>query len=404
MAASAEPAGVLTLRTPAEMTAWSLAARARGEAHRLRAHDGRAHEGHVTLLREAREHGQRVVLSIFVNPTQFGPNEDLARYPRDLDGDLAKAAGAGTDVAYVPTAATSIRLAIRRPSRCLSWRAGCVGRSAPDTSRAWPPVVCKLFNVVRPDVALFGEKDYQQLAIVRRMVVDLDMGIEIVGVPTVREADGLAMSSRNAYLSPAERARALSISRALFAARDGALGGARDGGALVAGARAALDVDRVDYVELVDAESLRPTTDLARPTVLAGRRVHRTHAPDRQRSYLVGQRRTTTGSPRERWARPRYARVAIDWRHAAPRMARRLLISRNAGGLNHVAGRGSGHGSVDDWRRGRGRGCRLRRRRRRADRTQPRRRRRTRAGGDHGAADGRERREPGARDEEVGAE
>jgi len=122
---------------------------------------------------------------------------------------------------------------------------------------------------VRPDVALFGEKDYQQLAIVRRMVVDLDMGVEIVGVPTVREADGLAMSSRNAYLSPAERARALSISRALFAARDGALGGARDGVALVAGARAALDVDRVDYVELVDAESLRPTTDLARPTVLA---------------------------------------------------------------------------------------------------------------------------------------
>jgi pantoate--beta-alanine ligase len=129
-------------------------------------------------------------------------------------------------------------------------------------------VVCKLFNVVRPDVALFGEKDYQQLAIVRRMVIDLDMGIEIVGVPIVREADGLAMSSRNAYLSPAERARALSLSRALFAARDAAAGG-QAAADIVADAHAALDTDRVDYVELVDAESLQPVTDLARPAVLA---------------------------------------------------------------------------------------------------------------------------------------
>ena len=130
-------------------------------------------------------------------------------------------------------------------------------------------VVCKLFNVVRPDVALFGEKDYQQLAIVRRMVTDLDMGIEIVGVPTVREADGLAMSSRNAYLSPAERARALSLSQALFAARDAVAAGAQDGTAVVARARAALDVDCVDYVELVDAGTLRPVTDIDRPAVLA---------------------------------------------------------------------------------------------------------------------------------------
>ena len=116
---------------------------------------------------------------------------------------------------------------------------------------------------------MFGEKDYQQLAIVRRMVVDLDMGIEIVGIPTVREADGLAMSSRNAYLSPPERARALSLSRALFAARDAAGGGARDGERLVAQARAALDVDRIDYVELVDAETLQPVARLERPAVLA---------------------------------------------------------------------------------------------------------------------------------------
>ena len=269
MPAAAEPAGVLTLHTPAEMTAWTLAARARGERVAFVPTMGALHEGHVTLLREARKHGQRVVLSIFVNPTQFGPNEDLARYPRDLGGDLAKAAGAGTDAAYVPDVRDVYPPGYQTTVEVPELARGLCGPFRPGHFAGVATVVCKLFNVVRPDVALFGEKDYQQLAIVRRMVVDLDMGVEIVGVPTVREADGLAMSSRNAYLSPAERARALSISRALFAARDGALGGARDGGALVAGARAALDVDRVDYVELVDAESLRPTTDLARPTVLA---------------------------------------------------------------------------------------------------------------------------------------
>jgi pantoate--beta-alanine ligase len=130
-------------------------------------------------------------------------------------------------------------------------------------------VVAKLFHAVRPHLAVFGEKDYQQLAIVRRMVADLDMGIEIIGIPSVREPDGLAMSSRNAYLSPAERARALSISRALFAARDAAARGPWQPEALVAQARAALDVDRVDYVELVDAETLQAATDIRRPAVLA---------------------------------------------------------------------------------------------------------------------------------------
>jgi pantoate--beta-alanine ligase len=130
-------------------------------------------------------------------------------------------------------------------------------------------VVCKLFNMVRPDVAVFGEKDYQQLAVIRRMVADLDMGIAIAGVATVREVDGLAMSSRNAYLSPAERTRALSLSRALFAARDAAARGAWRPEEIVAQVRAALDFDRIDYVELVDAETLQPVTDVGRPAVLA---------------------------------------------------------------------------------------------------------------------------------------
>ena len=129
-------------------------------------------------------------------------------------------------------------------------------------------VVAKLFNIVQPDLAIFGEKDFQQLAIVRRLVADLAMGIEIVGLPTVREPDGLAMSSRNAYLSQTERSRALSLSRALFAARDRATSGERDATALVDGARAALDVDRLDYLELCDAETLTPVERIERPSVL----------------------------------------------------------------------------------------------------------------------------------------
>jgi pantoate--beta-alanine ligase len=270
MAAAAEP---LVIRAPAEMTAWVAAARARGERIVFVPTMGALHEGHVTLLRAARaliaRDAGRLVLSIFVNPTQFGPNEDLARYPRDLAGDLAKAAGAGTDAAFVPEARDVYPAGFQTTVEVRELARGLCGPFRPGHFAGVATVVCKLFNVVRPDVAVFGEKDYQQLAIIRRMVADLDMGIEIVGVPTVREADGLAMSSRNAYLSPAERARALSLSRALFAARDAVAGGARQAEAIVAQARAALDVDRVDYVELVDAATLQPMTIVDGPAVLA---------------------------------------------------------------------------------------------------------------------------------------
>jgi pantoate--beta-alanine ligase len=264
----AEP---LVIRAPAQMTAWSRAARARGARIAFVPTMGALHEGHVTLLREGLQYGDRLVLSIFVNPTQFGPSEDLARYPRDLPGDLAKAASAGTDVAYVPDAAAVYPPGFQTTVEVGELARGLCGPFRPGHFAGVATVVCKLFNVVQPDAALFGEKDYQQLAIVRRMVADLDMGIEIVGVATVREPDGLAMSSRNAYLSPAERARALSLSRALFAARDAAAAGERDAPAMVARARAALDVDRIDYVELVDADTLQPLATVAvdRPAVMA---------------------------------------------------------------------------------------------------------------------------------------
>ncbi len=265
MSSSAKPK---VIRTSAEMTAWARAARARGERIAFVPTMGALHAGHVALLEEGRRRGDQLVLSIFVNPTQFGPNEDLARYPRDLPGDLAKAAGAGTDVAFVPEPADIYPPGFQTTIEVRDLAGGLDGVFRPGHFAGVATVVAKLFNIVQPDVVVFGQKDFQQLAIVRRLVADLAMGIEIVGLPTVREPDGLAMSSRNAYLSPVERTRALSLSRALFAARDRAAAGERDGRALVDGARAALDVDRVDYLELCDAATLAPLVEVDRPAVL----------------------------------------------------------------------------------------------------------------------------------------
>jgi len=259
----------LVIRTPAEMATWSRDAHGRGERIAFVPTMGALHDGHLKLLAEGRAVADRLVLSIFVNPTQFGPGEDLARYPRDLEGDLAKAAELGTDVAFVPEAADVYPPGFQSYVQVRELERGLDGPHRPNHFVGVATVVCKLFNMVRPSVALFGEKDYQQLAIIRRMVLDLDMGIRIVAVPTVRDPDGLALSSRNAYLSAAERARALSLSKALFFARARAAGGERDGAMLIDTARSRLDVDRTDYIELVDAETLAPMQMLERPAVLA---------------------------------------------------------------------------------------------------------------------------------------
>ncbi|HSZ81742.1 MAG TPA: pantoate--beta-alanine ligase [Polyangia bacterium] len=258
------------IRTPAEISAWAEAARARGERVAFVPTMGALHEGHVSLLREGRRRGDRLALSIFVNPTQFGPKEDLARYPRDLPGDLAKAASAGTDVAYCPAPGDVYPPGFQTYVQVRDLEQGLDGGARPGHFVGVATVVCKLFNVVRPHVALFGEKDYQQLAVIRRMVADLDLGVEILGMPIVREPDGLAMSSRNVYLSPDERRRALALSRGLDAARAAAAAGERDATALVALVRAALEgqVDRVDYVELRDADTLAPVPRLERAGVL----------------------------------------------------------------------------------------------------------------------------------------
>jgi len=252
---------------PAAWQARCSAARDGGARITLVTTMGFLHDGHVSLLREARARADATgrkglaLATIFVNPAQFGPNEDLSRYPRDLEGDLAKCAAAGIDWVLAPSDPRMIFapdhetwVTVERASE------GLCGASRPGHFRGVATVVAKLFNLTRPHVALFGEKDFQQLAVIRAMVRDLAMGVEVVGMPIVREPDGLARSSRNSYLSPDERTRALAISRALREAAEAAGRGERDAAALRARARARLEEAdaRVDYVELVHPDSLAP--------------------------------------------------------------------------------------------------------------------------------------------------
>jgi pantoate--beta-alanine ligase len=255
------------IRDPAAWQRRCTAARDGGTRIALVPTMGYLHDGHLSLMREARlraDQGGRPGLSlatIFVNPTQFGPAEDLARYPRDLDGDLAKCAAAGVDLVLAPEDPAAVY-----PAGFQTWvevgevSKGLCGDRRPGHFRGVATVVAKLLGLSRPHLALFGEKDWQQLQVLRRMVLDLDMGVEVLGMPIVREPDGLAMSSRNAHLSADERVRAVAISRALEEARRRAAAGDRDPRDLAAGiTRAVLAAGmRVDYAELVHPETLRP--------------------------------------------------------------------------------------------------------------------------------------------------
>jgi pantoate--beta-alanine ligase len=233
---------------------------------------GALHEGHLQLLRTARARADIVILTIFVNPTQFGPNEDLARYPRDEAGDIAKARTCGIDLAFCPDASAMYPAGAQTFVEVRELQKPLCGASRPGHFAGVATIVSKLFHLTNPHLAVFGEKDYQQLAIIRRMVRDLDFGIEIVGVPIVREADGLALSSRNAYLSADQRKTALSLSKGLAAAEAAVAAGERDAAQIVSAARALIEAEpgaRIDYVELRDADELSSVTTLSRPAVLA---------------------------------------------------------------------------------------------------------------------------------------
>lgn len=233
---------------------------------------GGLHEGHLSLIDAARERADVVVLSLFVNPLQFGPGEDFDRYPRDLERDAALAGERGTDLLFAPSSAEmyphgATGVYVTAPDLA----SHLCGAFRPGHFDGVLTVVAKLFHIAAPDVAVFGRKDFQQCVLIRRMAEDLDFGIEIVAAPIVRESDGLAMSSRNVYLSAAERADALRLSRGLRSAVDAFRAGQRDPAALVARVRDELHEGtvRAEYIELVDARTLEPVEHASPGDVLA---------------------------------------------------------------------------------------------------------------------------------------
>ncbi|MEO6954556.1 MAG: pantoate--beta-alanine ligase [Polyangia bacterium] len=270
-----------TLHGPDEMRAFAEEARAQRKRIAFVPTMGALHEGHGSLLVEARRRADVSVLSIFVNPLQFAPTEDLARYPRTLKADLARAEATCVDVVYLPTPATMYPPGYQTTIDVAEVARDLDGASRPGHFTGVATVVCKLFSAVRPHVALFGLKDYQQLQVVRRMTLDLDLGVDIVGMPIVRDGDGLALSSRNVYLSTDERRTALAIPRALGTVKAAYERGARDAATLLAEARALLAPLSLDYLELRDATSLLPVESAVQPVViLVAARVGKTRLID----------------------------------------------------------------------------------------------------------------------------
>jgi pantoate--beta-alanine ligase len=244
---------------PSEMAA--LAARWRAEGRRVGFVPtmGYLHRGHTSLMALARPRVDVLVVSIYVNPLQFGPHEDLARYPRDLPGDLAACDAAGVDVVFTPESLypPGFQTTVSVSSLATRWE----GAARPGHFDGVATVVARLFGLVQPTMAVFGEKDFQQLAVLRAMVRDLALPVEIVAGPLVRDEDGVALSSRNAYLSGPERARARTLSRALAAM----VGGPADVAARVAAGRAILDCDALEYLAIVDPDTLEPMATVDRP-------------------------------------------------------------------------------------------------------------------------------------------
>ena len=233
---------------------------------------GYLHEGHKSLIDRAAAENDRVVVSDFVNPTQFGPNEDLSSYPRDLSRDAALCEEAGADVVFHPEPEEMYDKGNCTFVDMDSLTKGLCGKTRPTHFRGVCTVVSKLFHIVTPDRAYFGQKDAQQLAVVRRMVRDLNFGISIVGCPIVREEDGLAMSSRNTYLSPKEREAALVLHKSLEIAEGMAKSGEQDAGKLISAIVKSIKSEplaRIDYVELVDAETLEPVKAVKAPILAA---------------------------------------------------------------------------------------------------------------------------------------
>ena len=288
----------MIVRTPDELRAKCNDARAAGNRVAFVPTMGALHDGHLALVRRAREIAPFVVVSIFVNPTQFGPNEDFARYPRDLDGDAKKLAPLGTSAIFAPEPGAMYPPGEETRVHVGALAAPLCGAFRPGHFEGVTTIVAKLFAIVGPCAAVLGRKDYQQLAILRRMVTDLFFPVTIVGHPIVREADGLAMSSRNAYLSEDERARALGLSRALRGASDAFGRGERAASVIERAARAEVQraADSIDYVSVVDADTLAPVAKIGeRALVAIACRVGKTRLID---NFVLGEDDPATLAPR----------------------------------------------------------------------------------------------------------
>ncbi len=233
---------------------------------------GYLHEGHLSLMRYGREIGDVLVTSIYVNPAQFAPGEDFEEYPRDFDRDVRLSEEVGVDIIFTTTDTDMYPEGYQTYVEVKDVTKNLCGRSRPIFFRGVATVVTKLFNIVKPHVAIFGEKDYQQLVTIKRMVSDLNFGIEIIGRPIVREPDGLAMSSRNAYLSGDERKSALSLSRSLRIARDMVARGETSSRAIIERVRGEISGEahtKIDYVQVVHPETLVDVDDISNGGLLA---------------------------------------------------------------------------------------------------------------------------------------
>ncbi len=261
------------IRSPAAMAAWSEQLRREGVTIGLVPTMGALHEGHRALIRAARLRCDALVVSIFVNPTQFGPQEDLAKYPRTISQDRALCRKEGVDVCFEPTVGTmypsGFQTMVTLPTIARRWE----GKVRPHHLSGVATVVTKLFGIIRPRIAIFGQKDFQQSVLVQQLVKDLDLGVAIVLHPTVREADGLAMSSRNVYLSSDDRIRAATLYKSLQAGAEAIRRGATDGEAIQSAMAQVLKKDpaiMIDYLAVCDPRTLEPLSYVNSRAVLLG--------------------------------------------------------------------------------------------------------------------------------------
>lgn len=260
------------IETVKEMQAYAESLRIAGKKIAFVPTMGYFHEGHLDLMRDGRKRGDCLVISIYVNPTQFSPNEDLAKYPRDFERDRKMAASVGVDVIFYPPNGEMYPENYQTYVNVEGVTDNLCGLARPGHFRGVTTVCCKLFNMVKPHVTIFGKKDFQQLTAIKRMIIDLNMDLEVVAMQTTRETDGLAMSSRNIYLKPEERESALSLSRSLKMAREMYDRGERDAGVIINRVRTFIGDHshaRIDYVQICDTKTMNDIERLDSEAVIA---------------------------------------------------------------------------------------------------------------------------------------